>query len=179
MTEVGYARLAPLERLLHQRRRTVLSVGGIAAIASAALLPQVRFDFDPLHLKGPKVESMTTLRDLTSDPDWTPNTINVLAPSLADSEGLVRRLDALPEVSRTITLNSFVPSNQKEKLALINGAAMLLNPMLEKAPLTPPSDAELLHALATTESVLRQTAKKATDSASVAARRLADALESL
>jgi len=179
MTEVGYARLAPLERLLHQRRRTVLSVGGIAAIASAALLPQVRFDFDPLHLKGPKVESMTTLRDLTSDPDWTPNTINVLAPSLADSEGLVRRLDALPEVSRTITLNSFVPSNQKEKLALINGAAMLLNPMLEKAPLTPPSDAELLHALATTESVLRQTAKDATDSASVAARRLADALESL
>jgi hopanoid biosynthesis associated RND transporter like protein HpnN len=91
----------------------------------------------------------------------------------------VRRLDALPEVSRTITLNSFVPSNQKEKLALINGAAMLLNPMLEKAPLTPPSDAELLHALATTESVLRQTAKDATDSASVAARRLADALERL
>ena len=81
---------------------------------------------------------MTTLRDLTSDPDWTPNTINVLAPSLANSEGLVRRLDALPEVSRTITLNSFVPSHQKEKLALINGAAMLLNPMREKAPPTPP-----------------------------------------
>jgi hopanoid biosynthesis associated RND transporter like protein HpnN len=179
MTEVGYARLAPLERLLHQHRRTVLGVGGIAAIASAALLPQVRFDFDPLHLKSPEVESMTTLRDLTSDPDWTPNTINVLAPSLADSEGLVRRLDALPEVSRTITLNSFVPSHQKEKLALINGAAMLLNPMLEKAPLTPPSDAELLRVLATTESVLRQTAKDATDSASVAARRLADALERL
>jgi len=179
MSEVGYARLSPLEGLLHRHRRVVLGVGGIAAIASAALLPLVRFDFDPLHLKSSKVESMVTLRDLTSDPDWTPNTINVLAPSLAGSEGLVQRLDALPEVSRTVTLNSFVPSHQKEKLALINGSAMLLNPMLEKAPLTPPSDAEMVHALVTTESVLRQTAADATDTATVAARRLAEALERL
>jgi hypothetical protein len=122
---------------------------------------------------------MTTLRDLTSDPEWTTNTINVLAPYLAGSGDLIHRLDALPEVSRTITLNSFVPSQQKEKLALVGDAAMLLNPILEVTPLTPPSDAELLAALATTESALRQTAADKTDSASSAARRLAGALERL
>jgi hopanoid biosynthesis associated RND transporter like protein HpnN len=179
MSEVGYARLAPLESLLHRHRRAVLGLGGVVAIASAALLPLVRFDFDPLHLKSAKVESMTTHRDLTSDPGWTTNTLNVLAPSLAGSGDLVHRLDALPEVSRTITLNSFVPSHQKEKLALVGDAATLLNPILEVTPLAPPSDAGLLAALATTESALRQTAADKTDSASGAARRLAGALERL
>jgi len=39
MSEVGYARLAPLESLLHRQPSAVLGLGGIAAIASAALLP--------------------------------------------------------------------------------------------------------------------------------------------
>ena len=83
------------------------------------------------NLRSSKVESMATLHALASDPDWTPDAINILAPSLAASEPLVRRLDALPEVSRTVTLNSFVPGQQKEKLALIGNAAMLLKPILD------------------------------------------------
>ena len=54
MAEVGYARLAPLERLLHQHRRTVLGVGGIAAIASAALLPQVVLTLTPFTSEVPR-----------------------------------------------------------------------------------------------------------------------------
>ena len=63
------------------------------------------------------MESMATLQALASDPDWTPDAINVLAPSLAAAEPLARRLDALPEVSRTrhAAAASF-PTQQKEKL---------------------------------------------------------------
>jgi len=63
---VGYARLAPLESSFIGTSG-VLGLGGIAAIASAALLPLVRFDFDPLHLR---VQGGVDddLRDLTSDP---------------------------------------------------------------------------------------------------------------
>ena len=91
----------------------------------------------------------------------------------------MRRLDALPEVSRTVTLNSFVPVQQEEKLALIGNAVMLLRPVLDVAPLAPPSDAAVLQSLATTASALRQAATDATDPAAVVGRRLAEALERL
>lgn len=179
MAEVGFTMLAPVDALVRRHRRAVLVVALAAAVASCALLPLLRFDFNPLNLKSSRVESMTTLQALASDPDWTPNAINVLAPSLAASEALVRRLDALPEVSRTVTLASFVPARQKEKLALIGDAAMRLKPVLAVTPLAPPSDAELRQSLAATASALRQVADESTDPAAASARRLADALERL
>ena len=179
LAEVGFTMLAPVDTLVRRYRRTVL-VGALAvAIASCALLPLVSFDFDPLNLKSAKVESMTALQALSSDPDWTPDAINILSPSLAASEPLVSRLDALPAVSRTVTLNSFVPAQQKEKLALIGNAATLLKPVLDVAPLAPPSDPELQRSLAVTAASLRRVAADATESAAVSARRLADVLERL
>jgi hypothetical protein len=91
----------------------------------------------------------------------------------------VRRLYALPAVSRTVTLNSFVPAQQKEKLALIGAAATLLKPVLDVAPLASPSDAELQQSLAATAASLRGVAADATDASAVSARRLADVLERL
>jgi hopanoid biosynthesis associated RND transporter like protein HpnN len=180
MAEVGFTMLAPVDTFVRRHRRTVLALAFLAAVVSTALLPLVRFDFNPLHLKSAKVESMTTLQALASDPDWTPNAINVLAPSLVESVALARRLDALPEVSRTVTLQSFVPPQQGEKLALIGQAAKLIEPEFEGiVPRAPPSDADLQQSLAATASALRQAAADAKDHASSAARRLADALDRL
>ncbi|MFO1087375.1 MAG: MMPL family transporter [Reyranellaceae bacterium] len=180
MSEVGYAVLAPVEAFLRHHRRAVLAVGLLVAIVSAAALPFVRFDFNPLHLKSQKVESMATLRDLTSDPNWTPDTLNVLAPSLALSEPIERRLAALPDVSRVVTLRSFVPDRQPEKLALIQAAAQRLGPSLGASAASPPSDEDLKQALAETAAALRQVvAANASDSASGVVRRLADALDRL
>jgi hopanoid biosynthesis associated RND transporter like protein HpnN len=180
MAEMGYHALAPVEHLLHRRRRAVLTGAGVLAAICVALLPLVRFDFNPLHLRSPKVESMSTLADLMRDPDRTPNTIIVMAPSLAEAETRAERLEALPEVSQVVTLDSFIPSRQEEKLALIADAAMILGPTLEAlAPLPPPTDAELVSSLESTAADLRRAAAQKDDSASAAARRLATALEGL
>jgi hopanoid biosynthesis associated RND transporter like protein HpnN len=179
LAEVGFTMLAPVDTLVRRYRRAVLAGALVVAVVSCALLPLVRFDFDPLNLKSSKVESMAALQALSSDPDWTPDAINILSPSLAASEPLVRRLDALPAVSRTVTLNSFVPAQQKEKLALIGNAATLLKPVLDVAPLAPPSDPELQQSLAGTAASLRRVAADATEAAAVSARRLADVLERL
>ena len=179
MAEVGFTMLEPVDTFVHRHRRLVLVSALVAAIVSCALLPLVRFDFNPLNLKSSRVESMTTLAALASDPDRTPDAINVLAPSLAAAEPLARRLEALPEASKVITLNSFVPAQQEEKLALIGAAAARLKPVLGVVRLAPPSDAELQRSLATTATALRHAAADATDSAAVAARRLADVLERL
>jgi hopanoid biosynthesis associated RND transporter like protein HpnN len=179
LAEVGFTMLAPVDTFVLRHRRTVLAGALVVAVVSCALLPLVRFDFDPLNLKSSKVESMAALQALSSDPDWTPDAINILAPSLAASEPLVRRLDALPTVSRTVTLNSFVPAQQKEKLALIGNAATLLKPVLDVAPRAPPSDPVLQQSLAATAASLRRVAADATESAAVSARRLEDVLERL
>jgi hopanoid biosynthesis associated RND transporter like protein HpnN len=179
LAEVGFTMLAPVDTLVRRYRRTVLAGALVVAVVSCALLPLVHFDFDPLNLKSSKVESMAALQALSSDPDWTPDAINILSPSLAASEPLVRRLDALPAVSRTVTLNSFVPAQQKEKLALIGNAATLLKPVLDVAPLAPPSDPELQQSLAGTAASLRRVVVDATEAAAVSARRLADVLERL
>ncbi|HEY8610114.1 MAG TPA: MMPL family transporter, partial [Roseomonas sp.] len=178
--ELGYASLAPVEHALHRHRRAVLVIAGLTAAGSLALLPFVRFDFNPLHLRSPKVESMRAMQDLMADPDRTPNTISILLPTAAEADALARRLEALPEVSRTVTLNSFVPSQQEEKLALVEDAAMLIAPALEGVqPLPPPTDTELVQRLTSTAAALRQAVGGAQDPAAVAAQRLATTLDAL
>ena len=84
MAEVGFSMLAPVDMFIQRRRRAVLTVALMAAVGSLALLPLLRFDFNPLNLKSPKAESMATLHDMQHDRNWSLDAINVLAPSLAD-----------------------------------------------------------------------------------------------
>ena len=146
---VGYVALAPLDRFLAQHRRRIFVVAALIAAASLALLPRLQFDFNPLRLRSAKVESVATLLDLMDDPYTAPNTIDVLSPSVADAEALGRRLEQLPEVDHAVALASFVPERQDEKLALIEDAALLLDPVLNPGHAKPPaSDEETVHAMA-------------------------------
>lgn len=180
MKEVGFTMLAPVDALVHRHRRAVLVVALLAAIAAAALLPLLRFDYNPLNLKSPRVESMATLHDLQHDRNWSIDAINILAPSLADAVPLARRLAELPEVSRVVSLNSFVPENQQEKLVLIGDAVDVVEPVLNVEPAQPATDAELQQRLGATAVSLRQAAEHSPDAAAAAsARRLADVLDRL
>jgi len=145
---VGFHRLRAIDRFLVERRSAVRSVTLIVAIACVALAPRLTFDFNPLNLKDPKTESVSTLFDLMKDPDTTPNTIDVLAASPADAAPLAERLDKLPEVSHSVTVMSFVPEDQPEKLAILADVAALLGPTLSPpSPLPPPDAAAELAAL--------------------------------
>jgi uncharacterized protein len=179
--EIGIAMLAPVERFVTRHRSGVLALALVAAIGSIAMLPLVRFDFDPLNLKSSKVESMTTLRALAADPDRTPYAINVLAPSFAEAQALAPRLSALPEVSNVVTLQSLLPTQQTAKLEAVADAAAVIEPALEDASRRPPpSDTELQKRLADTESALRSAVVEAREGpASLSVLRLAKALAQL
>lgn len=145
---VGFHRLAAVDRFLVERRRLV----GLAALGVAlfgvALVPRLTFDFNPLNLKDPRTESVETLFDLMKDPNTTPNTIDIVAPSPDAATKLTDRLDQLPEVSHSLTIMSFIPEDQPEKLAIIADAATLLGPTLSPpAVKPPPTPAEELAAL--------------------------------
>jgi hopanoid biosynthesis associated RND transporter like protein HpnN len=121
---------------------------GLAVVAGLPLLQQVKFDFNPLNLRSSKVESVATMLELMKDPATSPDNIDILAPSLAEAMVLAHRLEQLPEVARATSLKSFIPQDQRKKLATIADAASLLTPVLEQIETTAqPTDAETVQAL--------------------------------
>jgi hypothetical protein len=173
-------RVRQLDGYLLAHRRLVVTLGVGAALVSLALTPLLHFDFNPLHLRSAKSESVSTLTDLTKDPDQTPNTVDLLAPSLPALQAVAQKISALPEVSSVRTLQSFVPSDQAEKLAIITDASTLLDLTLNPLAVQPaPSDDDVVKALAQTASDLRQNAAAATGPVADNARRLAGDLDAL
>ena len=155
----GFEFLQPLDNVMHKRRWLVMGLNGAVALACIASLPFLRFDSDPLDLKNPHSESMMTLNDLRKDPDRSPNTIDVLTPSLAAADALVARFDKLPEVQYAVTLSSFMPKDQDAKLALISDANLLLDPTINPFDvLPPPTDADNIAALRAAAGELRMAA---------------------
>ena len=177
---VGYAFLAPLDHFL-EKHRVVIIVGTLlVAIAGLPLLYFLRFDFNPINLRSPKVESIATFLDLRKDPNTGANAINVMTNSEADAKKIEARLAQVPEVLRVMSLDSFVPEDQPEKLKLIAQGAKVLNPALNPESIdAPPSDAENVEALKGTAENLRKVAGDAKGPGAVASRRLADDLSKL
>src|SRR5262249_22320100 len=137
-TEIGFAWLAPADKFLRQRRRDILAFTAVLGGIGLLLLPFLTFDADPLDLRSKRTESVATLRDLMKDPDTSPDTIEILTPSPAAANTLAERLSDLPEVDKALTLQSFIPDRQDEKLALISDAALLLDTTLNPFDTKPP-----------------------------------------
>jgi hopanoid biosynthesis associated RND transporter like protein HpnN len=176
---VGYRFLAPVDRFL-QRRRVPIIIGTLAvAIAGSPLLYFLRFDFDPIHLRSPKVESVATLIDLGSDPNVGIHSINVIMPTIDKANEAVDRLRKIPEVSRVVSLASFVPEDQQKKLGMIEDLKRQIGPMLQRPPGAPPSDAENVAALHGIADQLKKAAGGAKGKGADAARRLAADAERL
>jgi hopanoid biosynthesis associated RND transporter like protein HpnN len=139
--EVGFAWAARLDAKMARRRWPVLGVFATLAVLALAVSPRLAFDSDPLHTKNPNTEAMRTLRDLMNSPLTNPYSIDILAPNVADAVTLAAKLKPLPMVAQVITLQSFVPEDQQQKLALIADANSILAPTLlapvSVAPVTP------------------------------------------
>ena len=145
---VGYRKLAPVDRFMARHRVPILILAALAVAAGLPLFRDLKFDFNPLNLRSNTVELVATLLDLMQEPETSPNVVNVLTPSIEEAASLAARLDQLPEVSSTLTLQSFVPKDQDEKLAIIADAESLLEPTLDPPEIkAPPSDAETRAAL--------------------------------
>lgn len=169
---IGFAWASPIDRFLTANRNRLRLGIGLVTLIALVLAVQVRFDFDPLNLKDPHTESVSTLFDIMKDPDASPYVIQILAPSLDEAKALAVKIDELAEVDHTITLASFVPEDQEAKLAQIADAKFLLDPSLSPhATLVPPSDEENLAAMKDTAKTLRTLG---TDR--IEAQKLADAL---
>lgn len=178
--EIGIAQLAGADRFVHKYRRAIVAGLSALTVAGLFLLPSLEFDDNPMNLRSARTESIATLFDLMKDSATSPNTIEILAPSLDEARALTARIEQLPDVDDATTLDSFIPTGQEEKLALISDAAFLLDTTLDPFDTKPPpSREEILASIATTSADLRKAASNGSTQAAEAARRLAGALDTL
>ncbi|MDB5839488.1 MAG: Acriflavin resistance plasma rane protein [Herminiimonas sp.] len=175
----GYGWLAPVDHVFQAHRKPLL-VGTIALIlAGLPLLRHLHFDFNPLHLKNPNSESMATLISLANSPEAGIDNVKVLSASLADAQALGARLAQLPQVARVMTLASFVPDRQPEKLRIIEKAANSLLPVLQQTPAADAGDVERVTALRRAARMLRNAALDHEGPGAAEARRLSASLTAL
>ena len=159
--EVGFTWAAPLDGLLERTRWVILAVAAAVMLAGAVLVPQLRFDGDPLSTKDPTTEAVRTLRELIESPLTSPYTAEVMARNEAEAAELTRRLKALPTVSGVISLLSFMPPEQADRLAVIADARGILAPTLNAGGAAAPVTADDIRmaadaALAQIEPALRK-----------------------
>ncbi|KQP07147.1 hopanoid biosynthesis-associated RND transporter HpnN [Methylobacterium sp. Leaf99] len=148
--------MAGVDHWIIEHRKAVLIGVGLVTVAGIPLLFKLPFDSNPMHLRSPKVESISTYLDLIKDPETSPNLIDVLAPSPEAVPDLAAKLRKLPSVAKVIDIDTFVPRDQDQKLAIIADTAQLLGPALNpgrKPP--PPTDADNVKAIKDTAAALR------------------------
>jgi hopanoid biosynthesis associated RND transporter like protein HpnN len=173
---LGYAFLAPVDRFMEQHRIAIIVGTAVVSLGGLPLLYFLQFDFNPVNLRSPKVESIATYLDLRSDPATGASTVAVLAPSLVAARAIADRLSKLPEVSRVMTLESFIPADQQTKLAAIEQAAKAIEPALRQEARSAPSDEDNIAALNRGAETLTRAAGAQTGPGAVAAQRLAATL---
>ena len=172
--EIGYKVLAPIDSFLETHRVPVI-VGTLAvAILGSPLLYRLTFDFDPVHLRSPETESISTILDLGGDPRAGINSVNVITPSVDEATSAAEKLRKLPEVLQVSTLLSFVPQDQDKKLALIQDLGRRLGQSLQSPASKPPTDAENVAALNGMADQLKKIAGNTAGPGADAARRLAE-----
>ena len=171
---IGYSALAPIDRFLQVHRVPVI-VGTLeVAVLGAPLLYYLTFDFDPIHLRSPKTESISTLLALGGDPQAGSNSVNIITASLDEATSAADRLRTLPQVLEVKTLLSFVPQDQDKKLGLIRDLNRQLGPALQKPGSSkPPTDADNIASLNGMADQLNKIAGNTTGAGADAAKRLA------
>jgi hopanoid biosynthesis associated RND transporter like protein HpnN len=107
-------------------RWSALALFGMAA----AIAPGIRFDSNVVEMRDPGTESVRAFKDLLDEPRTSPWYLNVLLSDVARAGPLAAKLEALDEVDYTVSLASFVPEDQDDKLEILDDVAYLF----EKPP---------------------------------------------
>jgi uncharacterized protein len=179
---VGFRFLGPLDDFLQRHRiAVVIATIGIVAAASPLLL-HLPFDFNPVDLLSPTSPAVVTYRQLQNDPETSASEAEILAPSIEEADATAKRLGGLPQVSRTITVNNYVPADQDAKIAELKSASGRLGRALQSGNHPAPSDEQTVASIRKAAKALSEAAGTQQVSAADEARnvsalltRLADA----
>ena len=150
----GLAGIAPLPAMQpapsweRRFRGPILILAGLTAVASGILAARIQFDYNPLRLRDPNSESVSTYLSLLASEGSAPWTAAALAPSYEGAQSLAGRLQRLGSVAAAQTLSDLIPDAQTEKLALVEELELLLGGVLDVQPRPAPNPGEIWATLA-------------------------------
>ena len=141
----------------------ILIVTALIIVGALPLLYWLRFDFNPMNLRNPNVESVATYLELQTNQDGGANDIEALEPSLAAADEMAVRLRALPQVARVTTLSTFIPDQQDAEAAADSGRGRDARPRAQSAArsATPPTDADNVATINCTRGRAQQARRRA------------------
>jgi uncharacterized protein len=132
----------------NRRPRAVLAVAAAVIVASGVALRWVSFDSNPIHLRDPNSESVKTLLELAANGDAQLLNLQAVAPDHATATEWVAGLRGLPQVRNVITIDSLVPKDQDEKIAVLDDLKLVMGPSFAQLNRTPADPARLAASLA-------------------------------
>ena len=118
---------------IRSHSRIICLTGLFAGGAAVWTLPQAVFDFDPMNLRDPSKESVSTISDLMADRHTNPYSVTILAHNLDQARSLAVKINGLDLVDGVSTLADYVPAEQLEKLQVISSMALFLSPSFARA----------------------------------------------
>jgi uncharacterized protein len=133
----------------------IVVLAGVAAVLAALPLGRLQFDPDTFNLKDPGTESVTTLLELVSEGDVAAYPIDFAVKGEAAARDLAAKVAADPAVAKVTTVETYVPPDQEEKLAIIGDMALFLEPILRTAAAPPPAPADMRRAIQTAADTIR------------------------
>ncbi len=139
---------------LGSRPRAVVAAAAAVVAVTFAVLPRVKFDSNPIHLRDPHSESVRALKDLAADSQAPLFDLVAVAPNHAEALRWAATLERLPTVRSARTVDSLVPAKQKQKVEIIDDMALVMGPDFAHIERKPPGPAQLEHALGTLASDL-------------------------
>ena len=102
------------------------------------LLLKIEFEFDPIKLRDPSTESVSTLIDIIESSDRHPSSIIVLGSDNESTREAVDRIKDLETVDEVVSIHNFVPDDQEEKLYLIEDLDLIMGPSFLDSEQVPP-----------------------------------------
>ncbi|MDD4907133.1 MAG: MMPL family transporter, partial [Methylobacter tundripaludum] len=131
----GLAKLSEKLAILPLHYAKPISIATLAiAIISVALTFNVKTDFNPINLRDPNTESVIAFKNLMKDKETTPMTLTVLAKDENSAKTLEQKLSTLASVDKTVSLFDFQPTDQDDKLALIEEMGLMLGAQMQNFP---------------------------------------------
>ena len=113
---------------------------------------QVQFDANVIRMRDPETESVRTFNQMLEEPGQrSPWPMDTIAADLESAEKIAREIEKLDVVELAISLADYIPTDQEEKLYLLEDVGMILDaprgaPAYQERP-SPKEQIEALRAL--------------------------------
>jgi hopanoid biosynthesis associated RND transporter like protein HpnN len=131
-------------------------VSVLLGIGACVVLTQLSFDSNPVNLRDPNSESVSSFKELLKSKNDSPFALVTLANNLDESKAIAAKMVQLPTVHEAITLADFVAKDQDEKLATIEDLSLILGNQLENFGKTLPENSNQKQALVTFSDELKK-----------------------